>query len=131
MTFRHCLKVRYGEVDLQGVVFNAHYLAYVDDTIDTWFRDALGPSFQQYDWDVMLKKATVEWSSPAGLGDTLQLDARISRWGNTSLDVEVDGAVEGRAVFTAVITYVGVHFGTHTPRTAPDAVRSALGETAE
>jgi acyl-CoA thioester hydrolase len=131
MTFRHRLKVRYGEVDLQGVVFNAHYLAYVDDTIDTWFREALGPSFQEHDWDVMLKKAVVEWSSPAGLGDTLDLDARIDRWGNTSLDVRVDGAVDGRPVFTAVITYVGVHYGTHTPRPAPDAVRSALGAVVE
>ena len=131
MTFRHRLKVRYGEVDQQGVVFNAHYLAYVDDTIDTWFRDALGPSFQEHDWDIMLKKAVVEWSSPAGLGDTHDLDAAIGRWGRTSLDVRVDGAVDGRAVFTAVITYVGVHFGTHTPRRAPDAVRAALGEPPE
>lgn len=131
MTFRHHLKVRYGEVDLQGVVFNAHYLAYVDDAIDTWFRLALGPSFQEHDWDVMLKKATVEWFSPAGLGDTLQLDARIGRWGTTSFDVHVDGSVDERHVFAATITYVGVHFGTHTPRVAPDAVRRALGETVE
>lgn len=128
MTFRHRLRVRYGEVDQQGVVFNAHYLAYVDDAIDTWFRQALGPSFAEHDWDVMLKKATIEWSSPAGLNDTLDLDARIVRWGTTSFDVTVDGSVGERPVFTATITYVGVHFGTHTPRSAPPAVREALGE---
>lgn len=130
MTYRHRLRVRYGEVDQQGVVFNAHYLAYVDDAVDVWFRDALGPSLQQHDWDVMLKKAVVEWSSPAGLGDTLDLHAGIDRWGSTSLDVRVDGSVDERPVFSAVITYVGVHFGTHTPRRPPDAVRSALGEPA-
>jgi acyl-CoA thioester hydrolase len=131
MTFRHRLRVRYGEVDQQGVVFNAHYLAYVDDTIDVWFREALGSSYQEHDWDVMLRKAVVEWTSPARLGDTLDLDAHIDRWGNTSLDVRVDGSVDGRPVFTAVITYVGVHFGTHTPRRPPDAVRAALGDAAE
>ena len=30
--------VRYGECDQQGVVFNAHYLAYVDDALDQWLR---------------------------------------------------------------------------------------------
>lgn len=131
MTFRHSLQVRYGEVDQQGVVFNAHYLAYVDHVIDMWFREALGPSLQPHDWDIMLRKAVVEWSSPARHGDTLDLDAGIGRWGNTSFDVRVDGSVDGRDVFTAAITYVGVHFGTHTPRPAPDAVRAALGEAAE
>ena len=32
------IRVRYGEVDQQGVVYNAHYLAYVDDVFDTLLR---------------------------------------------------------------------------------------------
>ena len=38
MSFRHDIRIRYGEVDMQGVVFNAHYLAYVDHCIDRWLR---------------------------------------------------------------------------------------------
>ena len=34
--------VRYGECDQQGVVFNAHYMAYCDDASDRWLRDRLG-----------------------------------------------------------------------------------------
>ncbi len=29
---------------MQGVVFNANYMAYVDDAVDTWVRDELGTS---------------------------------------------------------------------------------------
>ena len=38
MTYIQTIRVRYGEVDAQGVVFNAHYLAYLDDVSDTWLR---------------------------------------------------------------------------------------------
>ena len=31
----HRIRVRYGEVDMQRVVFNAHYLAYCDGTSPT------------------------------------------------------------------------------------------------
>ena len=36
--YRHSIDVRWGEVDMQGVVFNAHYLAYIDDTLERWLR---------------------------------------------------------------------------------------------
>ena len=39
MTYSMDIKIRYGEVDRQGVVFNAHYLAYPDDVVDSWLRE--------------------------------------------------------------------------------------------
>ena len=43
--FFHPFRVRYSEIDGQGVVFNAHYLTYFDTTITEYFR-ALG--YDQY-----------------------------------------------------------------------------------
>ena len=37
--YRHTIRVRYGEVDKQGVVFNAHYMAYMDDAMETWLHE--------------------------------------------------------------------------------------------
>jgi acyl-CoA thioester hydrolase len=125
VTFTHDIKVRYGEVDLQGVVFNAHYLAYVDDCIDSWFR-GLGVLGLDSGWDMMVKKATVEWIDSAGLNDVLTLSPRVSRWGRTSFDVTVDGAVGDRHVFVAEVLYVGVRAGTKDPVPTPPAVRDAL-----
>jgi acyl-CoA thioester hydrolase len=117
--------VRYGEVDAQGVVFNAHYLAYVDHCIDRWLRslDALTPDG---DWDIMVKKATVEWFGSAGIGDVLTLVPHVSRWGNTSFDITIEGSVGERPVFRSEVTYVGVRTGTKEPVPTPERVKALL-----
>ena len=59
MPFHHQITTRYGEVDQQGVVYNAHYLVYMDDTMETWMRQ-LPDLRETFGWDMMLKKATIE-----------------------------------------------------------------------
>jgi len=123
--YHHDFEIRYGEVDLQGVVFNAHYLAYVDHCIDKWLR-SLDVLTDNGEWDIMVKKASVEWLDSAGLGDVLTLVPRVTRWGNTSFDVTIDGSVGNRPVFQAVLVYVGVAMGTKTPTPVPEKFRAAL-----
>jgi acyl-CoA thioester hydrolase len=123
---RHRIRVRYGECDQQGVVFNAHYLAYVDDTLDHWLRELDRP-YTDYGWDMMVKHAEITWSGPARVAEVIEIDAEVVRWGSTSLDIAFDGAIDGRAVFRAVLTYVGVAPGTTTPTPPPDVVRRHLG----
>jgi acyl-CoA thioester hydrolase len=122
----HHVRIRYGEVDMQGVVFNAHYLAYVDDAMDSWLR-TLDVNFERLGWDLMLKRADITWSGPAGIGDTLDIAVAVSRWGTTSFDVHFDGRVGERVVFEATVTYVGVRAGTTDPTPPPPEVRSLLG----
>lgn len=124
--YLHRVRVRYGEVDMQRVVFNAHYLAYCDDALDTWLR-TIDVSFEDAGWDIMLKRAVVEWQGAAHLSDQIDIAVGVTRWGNTSFDVGFSGAVAERQVFTATITYVGVATGTRDPMPAPDAIRDALG----
>jgi acyl-CoA thioester hydrolase len=124
--YRHEIRIRYGEVDMQRVVFNANYLAYCDDAADTWFR-ALGMGDGDGTWDVMVKRADITWHGGATNGETLAIDLRVARWGTSSFDVELDGHVGDRPVFTAVITYVAVQMGTTVPVPVPDAFRAAAG----
>jgi len=126
MTHRHELRVRYGEVDVQGVVFNAHYLAYCDDAADTWFRSMAWDPVRS-GWDVMVKKAVLEWHWPAGIGDVLAIDVKVVRWGTTSFDVGFTGTVKGRPVFGATLTYVGVGSGTAVPAPVPGTFKQAAG----
>jgi len=125
VTYSHSVRVRYAEVDAQGVVFNAHYLTYCDDAVGRWWS-AAGLAFGDHGWDVMVKKAVVEWSGSAGFDDVIDIDVRVSRWGTTSHDVECAGTIGGRPVFAATITYVGVRYGTMEPAPPPDEVRAAL-----
>ena len=129
MSYVHPVRVRYGECDMQKVVFNANYLAYCDDAIDTWFRSVLAPhgeGFETLGFDFMLKTATVTWHAPLEFGDTADLACTISRWGNSSFDVAIDGTASGAPRFSATITYVSVAPGTNTPTRVPDVVRDAL-----
>jgi acyl-CoA thioester hydrolase len=130
--FKHSIAVRFGEVDLQAIVFNAHYLAYCDDAVDTWWRgfssDPQQTSpFASFGLDLLVKKATLEWHSSARLSDRLEISCFVSRWGNSSFDVSFAGVVGARAVFDAVTTYVMVDIASRKPTRIPDEMRGLLG----
>ena len=136
MTFRHTVRVRYGECDMQGVVFNAHYLAFADDAVMQWFLAAL-PAGAMYvagnaaaTFDFMVKKAVVTWCGGSTVNDVIDLDCRVPRWGDSSFDVEIAGSSAGEDRFDVVLTYVSVTPGTHTPCRVPAEVRAALGAEA-
>lgn len=136
--YRHSITVRYGECDMQRVVFNANYLAYVDDAVDNWMRSALSSELEQagdptnlhnVGFDFMVKKATVTWTSAVRFAETVDLDCSIARWGTTSFDVEVLGTVGGDKRFDAVVTYVSVNPDSQRPVPVPALVKDSLGFT--
>jgi acyl-CoA thioester hydrolase len=132
--FKHLIAVRFGEVDLQAIVFNAHYLAYCDDAVDTWWRGLSSDSqhtspFAKFGLDLLVKKATLEWHSSARLADKLEISCFVSRWGNSSFDVSFAGCVGSRAVFDAVTTYVMVDIASRRPTRIPDEMRGLLGSS--
>ena len=128
MTYRHLVRIRYGECDMQKVVFNANYLAYIDDATDTWFREALGP-FEATGFDFMVKRVTVEWQSAARFGEVLSFDLDVTRWGTSSFDVGVVATVDDRAVLTASLVYVSTVPGQAAARPVPPEVRALLNGT--
>jgi acyl-CoA thioester hydrolase len=123
--FVHTVDIRYGEVDMQRVVFNAHYLAYCDDAIERWLT-ARGANPFESEWDVMLKKAEITWHGSATVHETLDITVEVSRWGNTSFDVLFNGTVAERPVFTNTTTYVGVKLGTLETMPPPEHIKAAL-----
>ena len=125
--YEHRIRIRYGEVDMQQVVFNAHYLAYCDVAISGWFESALGWSGPDDPVDWMLVKATVEWQGSATYGDELVVRCGVSRWGRTSFQIRVEGSVRDAPVFTADIVNVCVVPGTKDTQVVPDRLRAALG----
>jgi acyl-CoA thioester hydrolase len=125
--YTHRIRVRYGEVDMQRVVFNAHYLAYCDDAVESWLA-AVGLNVFDIGWDFMLKKAVVEWSGAATVHDVIDIAVFVRRYGTTSFDVGFVGSVGERPVFDCTITYVGVRAGTRETMPLPESVQAALGE---
>ena len=110
---------------MQRVVFNSHYLAYVDDAMSHWMR-SVGYDYGVDGFDFMVRHAEVDWRGSATYGDTLQIDCAVSRWGNTSFDVRFDVKVREQTVVEIVLTYVGVEAGTTNTIAVPEGFRTAL-----
>jgi acyl-CoA thioester hydrolase len=129
MTYTHSIRVRYGECDMQQVVFNANYLAYCDDAVERWLA-ACEVNVFDHGWDFMLKKAVIEWAGAATVHEVIDIDVAVRRWGTTSFDVGFAGRVGERAVFDCTITYVGVRAGTRETMPPPADVKARLAGAA-
>lgn len=112
--YRHRLplRVRWAEVDQQGVVFNAHYLTYGDLCVTEYWR-ALGlrypQDFLQQGSDTFVRKASIEYHAPARFDDELEVCGRTARLGRSSLRFVIEmfrrGAPE-TALIGAELIYV-------------------------
>ena len=81
------LRVRYGECDPQGVVFNANFLAYFDIGITELLRAAFGGYQAMVDRgvDFVVAEARLRYHRPAHFDDELTLDTAVTRLGTTSM----------------------------------------------
>lgn len=89
--FVHRVRVRYADCDMQGVVFNANYFAYIDDAMDMWLQHALGEEYLD-GFDYAVKKAGMEWDSPARVREVVDLRRR-SRGGGAPRSMSASGSV--------------------------------------
>lgn len=130
MGFAHTIRPRYGEVDMQGVVFNAHWLTYFDDA-STRFFESLGfvPGETFIDggeFDAMIVKAVLEWKGSAGFDELVEIVVRPERIGNSSFDLRYTAQVGERPACEGVITYVSIVRATKNSCPIPDVLRSRL-----
>jgi acyl-CoA thioester hydrolase len=126
MLYVHDIKVRYSEVDSQGIVFNAHYLAYCDDTFESWFRTCFADRLAALAIEIVVKRAIVEWHTAARLAAAIELGMHLERVGRTSFDLKFEGTIGGTRAFAAQLTYVVVDARTLKPQEIPDGLRSVL-----
>ncbi len=126
----HRLRVRYSEVDPQGVVFNARYLDYADIAVTEYWREIgraglwTAPIIECH-----VARATVDFKKPVTADEEIDVMARTFRFGNSSMTtlVEIHGAGEGDDLRASIeIVAVHVDLTDHRPRPLPDAVRAAL-----
>ncbi len=112
---RHEIRVRYNEIDGQGIVFNGNYLIYADVGVTELFR-ALGggqpgPFFAQYGTDIVVVHAEIDYHASAALDDVLMIAARVARFGRTSFAIHI-GLFRGDERLTDIaLTYAHVEAG--------------------
>lgn len=86
--FLERLRVRWAEVDMQKIVFNGHYLMYVDTAVAGYWRALALPyeeTMQHLGGDLFVRKASLEYLGPAVYDDVLDIGIRCERVGTSSL----------------------------------------------
>src|SRR4029453_10101442 len=112
--FVHELRVRYGECDPQGIVFNANYVAYFDVAFTELCREGFG-SWQEMverGIDAVLGEVNVRFRAPASFDDVLRLEARIARLGTTSTTTEIDVIRDGEVLVEGGVRHSFLHTAT-------------------
>lgn len=128
--FRFRFRVRYGECDAQGVVFNARYADFVDISMNEYIRTLFG-DYQQLldqDLDIQVVSLTVNWKAPAKFDDVLEARIHAGRIGNTSFTLHLEFFRHGDGAFIADadVTYVLIQPSVLGKVTIPDHIRELL-----
>jgi acyl-CoA thioester hydrolase len=126
--FVHRLRVRYAECDAQGVVFNAHYLAYVDDAITAMWREAFGSYQVMLDRgvDIVVAEAHLRFLGAARFDQELQIEAAVTHMGTTSIRMLNRFLHDDELLLTAALRHVFVQVGTASKTSIPEWVREGL-----
>jgi acyl-CoA thioester hydrolase len=106
--FFHPLRVRWSEVDPYQVVFNGHYLNYFDVGITEYFRN-LGLQFTDpaaIGGEFYVRKASLDYHSPALFDDALQIGVRVGRVGNSSVQFLLGVFRDNQLLVSGEIIYV-------------------------
>ena len=127
--FTHHLRVRYAECDAQGVVFNAHYLAYFDTSLTELWRAAFGgyQAIIERGIDVMVLEAQLRFRAPARFDELLTLEIALTRLGNTSIASSHRISRDGEVLVEGTMMHVLVDLSTLKKTPIPDWMREQLG----
>jgi YbgC/YbaW family acyl-CoA thioester hydrolase len=127
--FFHRLRVRWAEVDMQKIVFNAHYLMYVDTAVADYWR-ALALPYEEamhlLGGDLYVKKATVEFHASARMDDRLDVGLKCGRIGNSSMNFAAAIFRGDEALIDCELVYVFADPASQTSRPVPPLLRAIV-----
>ncbi len=127
--FFHRLRVRWAEVDMQKIVFNAHYLMYIDTAVAEYWRRLAMPyesAMHLLGGDTYVKKATVEFHASARMDDRLDVALRCGRIGTSSMVFEAAIFRADELLISCELIYVFADPATQTSKPVPPALRALL-----
>ena len=121
-------RIRYSDIDSQGIVFNGNYLSYYDDAITDLFIAAGLSSADMHHagYDVVTAHASIDFRATAALFDEMAVGVRISRVGTTSVTFQLASTVGERITTEAKVIYVTVDASTFRPVPVPDTFVAAM-----
>lgn len=124
----HKLRVRYVECDVQGVVFNSHYLAYFDTSITELWRAGIGGYQVMLDrgLDIVVAEARLRFVGSARFDQELTLEIGVTKLGTTSIASEHRISYQDRTLVEGTLVHVVVDRATLAKTPIPDWLRDGL-----
>ena len=127
--FFHRLRVRWAEVDMQRIVFNAHYLMYFDTAVTEYWRALALPyeeSMASLGGELYVRKATIDFHASARMDDVLDVGVKCRRVGTSSLLFQGGLFRSGQLLVACELVYVFADPATQSARPVPAALRELL-----
>ena len=90
--FFYKFRVRYAEVDAQGIVFNAHYLTYFDCAVTEYYRKIkynYAEDVKKNKKDFHVIKTIIDYKEPLLFDQIIEAGIRISKIGSSSLIYDI------------------------------------------
>jgi acyl-CoA thioester hydrolase len=123
--FVHRERVRYRDLDAFGHVNNAVYLTYLEETRNA-FLAHLGLVRGVADIRMILARTEIDFRSPLGLGEEVEIGVRPGRLGTKSFDLEYELHAGGRVVARAKAVLVTYDYEQSAPIPVPDEWRERM-----
>ena len=132
--FRLLLRVRYGECDMQKVVFNARYLDYVDIAITEYIRVIWGSvdDLLRRDIDYQAVRQAIDWTASAYADENIAIVMDTARIGSTSFTThsEIRRFPSDELIARVESVYVRISAAQKTKTVIPDDERGQLAKGA-
>jgi acyl-CoA thioester hydrolase len=121
-TFAFSLRVRWSEVDRQGIVFNPNYFVYADIAFSEYFR-ALGfpypQGLEEIGSDLFAVSADGRFHASAHYDDVLEIVYRTALVGRSSIRFELAVYRDAALLFDGALVYVNADPKTRVPQPLP------------
>lgn len=127
--FADRIRVRWAEIDAQKIVFNGHYLTYIDTAMGAYWRTLAMPyeeTMQYLGGDLFVRKATLEYEGSARYDEVLDVGIRTARIGNSSMTIQAGIFRADELLVRAELVYVFADPATQTSRNLPQELRDVL-----
>jgi acyl-CoA thioester hydrolase len=127
--FGERLRVRWAEVDPQGIVFNANYLTYFDVAMTEYFR-AIGHPYPEplaaYGSDLFVVHSEIDYHGSARFDDELDVLARTGRLGTSSMTLLFEIHRGDEHLISGQIVYVNADPESRRSLPLPAEIRQAI-----
>ena len=127
-------RIRYYELDPQGIMHNANYLAFYDQAVVEYFRDL------DYDYEKEIRttnkdfhtvQVVVQYNKPLYFDDEIEIGLKIKDVGNTSMTWIMAMFIKGTGELASAseIVHVYTDMKTGKPTIITDDLKKKLGIT--